>query len=198
MSGVKGAKGAFTYTAGHLWPYKLIHHMFTDAVRKGINLQTNTPVISVSETQDRQGCWTVTTERGAVRTKKLVMATNAYTAAILPEYQDKIIPYRATVSRIITPGSPPYLPNTYILRFTEWDFDFLIPRPDGSIVVGGARKVFYRNLDQWYNNVNDNEQTEGTPAYFNNYMQRHFRGWETSGAQTDHVWTGSKLKVPSR
>lgn len=122
------------------------------------------------------------------------MATNAYTAALLPEYHEKIIPYRAICSRIVTPkGSKhPPLKHTAAIRFTEWNFDYLIPREDGSIVVGGARKDYLRHLDDWYGNVDDSKLITRAKDYFNGYMQRHFKGWEDSGATTDQVWTGSK------
>ncbi|KAF5971784.1 general amino acid permease [Fusarium coicis] len=119
MSGVKGAKGCFTYTTGHLWPYKLIHHMFAEAISQGINLQTNTPVTSVSETQDATGPWILSTSRGKVKARRVVFATNAYTGSLLPEYKSKIIPYRAICCRIKTPGPHPLLNNTYALRFSD-------------------------------------------------------------------------------
>ncbi|RMJ07913.1 hypothetical protein CDV36_012475 [Fusarium kuroshium] len=202
LSGVKGAKGCFSYTAGHLWPYKLIHHMFRKAIANGVNLQTNTPVRTISLTRDENGFWTITTERGVVKTKKLVMATNAHTAALLPEYEGKIVPYRAICSRITTPGTAPLLTNSYALRFNDWDFDYLIPRPDGSIIVGGARQAYIRHLEDWYGNADDSKVIERARHYFDGYMQRHFRGWENSGAQVDDVWTGSELprvgEIPGR
>src|SRR6478735_7664831 len=192
MSGVKGAKGCFTYTAGHLWPYKLIHHMFSEAIRQGINLQTNTPVTSVSETQDATGQWILNTNRGEVRARKVVFATNAYTGSLLPEYKSKIIPYRAVCSRIKTPGPHPLLNNTYALRFSDWNFDYLIPRLDGSIIVGGARDAYIRSIDSWYGNIDDTQVINEARSYFDGYMQRHFHGWEDSGAYVDDTWTGSK------
>ncbi|KAK2674315.1 hypothetical protein RAB80_009299 [Fusarium oxysporum f. sp. vasinfectum] len=190
MSGVKGAKGCFTYTAGHLWPYKLIHHMFSEAIRQGINLQTNTPVTSVSETQDATGQWILNTNRGEVRARKVVFATNAYTGSLLPEYKSKIIPYRAVCSRIKTPGPHPLLNNTYTLRFSDWNFDYLIPRLDGSIIVGGARDAYIRSIDSWYGNIDDTQVINEARSYFDGYMQRHFHGWEDSGAYVDDTWTG--------
>ncbi|KAF6517960.1 hypothetical protein HZS61_002038 [Fusarium oxysporum f. sp. conglutinans] len=104
VSGVKGAKGAFKYTTSHLWPYKLIHDMFAEALEhKNLNLQTNTPVTSVSASPEADGSWSVTTSRGVIKARKIIMATNAYTAALLPEYHEKIIPYRAICSLIIGP-----------------------------------------------------------------------------------------------
>lgn len=84
----------------------------------------------------------------------------------------------------------PYLPNTYSLRWSPTIFDYLIPRPDGSIIVGGARAEYLPELSNWYNVVDDSELIEPAKNYFDGYMQRHFRGWEDSGAYTDRVWTG--------
>lgn len=193
FSGVKGAKGCFSYRAGSLWPYKLITHLLTQAVHKGVNLQTNTPVLQVSESPDTDGLWTVRTPRGSIKAKYIVFASNAYTSAIVPEYQSKIIPVRGICSRIVVPNQPnPPLKSSYTLRFNSWKYDYLIPRPDGSIVVGGARSSYLHNLDSWYNNTDDNTLIETASQYFDNYMQRNFDGWENSGAYTDRVWTGSK------
>ncbi|CVL11576.1 related to oxidoreductase [Fusarium proliferatum] len=191
VSGVKGAKGAFKYTTGHLWPYKLIHHMFADALKhKNLNLQTNTPATSISASPEADGSWSVITTRGAIKARKVIVATNAYTAALLPEYRDKIIPYRAICSRIVAPN-PPLLADSYAIRFSPTDFDYLIPRPDGSIIVGGARSAYFRYTEDWYGSVDDTKVIERAKDYFEGYMQRHFRGWENSGAHTDQVWTGN-------
>ncbi|EKJ72512.1 hypothetical protein FPSE_07393 [Fusarium pseudograminearum CS3096] len=192
VSGVKGAKSAYSYPAGHCWPYQLIHHMFSKAVKKGVNLQTETLVKALSETRDHDGYWLITTDRGTIRTNKVVVTTNAYTAAILPEYRDKIVPYKGICCRIACPPdqAPPLLTNSYGLRFSDWDFDYLIPRPDGSIIVGGARERYFRNLHSWYANCDDSELIEEAKSYFDGYMQRHFHGWENSQAHVTHIWTG--------
>ncbi|TVY70578.1 putative oxidoreductase OrdL [Fusarium oxysporum f. sp. cubense] len=190
ISGVKGAKGCFSYNAGHLWPYKLIQHMFKKAIAQGVNLQTNTPVQRISEDRDASGFWTIKTDRGTVKAKQVIMATNAYTAALLPEYHSKIIPYRALCSHITTSKKAPLLNSSYALRFNDWDFDYLIPRPDGSIIVGGARQAYIQHLEDWYGNTNDSDLIDRARHYFDGYMQRHFHGWEDSGARVDNIWTG--------
>ncbi|KZF25800.1 FAD dependent oxidoreductase [Xylona heveae TC161] len=194
VSGVKGAKGCFSFTAGHLWPYKLVMHLLRLVVSRGVNLQTYTPVVSVSDEPDPvTGAWTVTTEsRGSIKAKKVIFATNAYTAGLAPAYAQKIIPVRGICSRIVTPKgkNSPHLPNTYGLRWSGWEYDYLIPRMDGSIVVGGARRRFYSDPKKWYNTTDDSQLMESAKSYFDGYMQRHFRGWEDSGAYTDQVWTG--------
>lgn len=193
FSGVKGAQGCFSYTAGHLWPYKLIVALLTRILARGANLQTHTPVSHISEERDEFGRWTIATPRGLVKAKTIVFATNAYTAALAPQYKDKIIPIRGICSRIIAPEGAPLLSNTYTIRWGPSIYDYLVPRADGSVIVGGARAAYLSDLDSWYNNVDDSKLIESVGSYFDGYMQRNFRGWENSGARTDQVWTGSKL-----
>lgn len=187
----------FSYTAGHVWPYKLMHHLFAEAVSKGVNLQTNTPVQQITQPTGKESTWIIKTARGDIETRQVIMATNAYTGALLPEYADKIIPYRGAVAHIKTPGKPPFLPNTYALRFSPWDFDYLIPRPDGSIIVGGARQAYLKDKEQWYGNVDDSKMVEAARKYFDGYMQRHFHGWENSDAYVEDAWTGSEFSLKS-
>jgi glycine/D-amino acid oxidase-like deaminating enzyme len=190
---VKGAKGAFTYQTGRLWPYKLITHLLARAVARGVNLQTNTPVLKVSEARDGNGYWTVETPRGSIKTKWVVFATNGYTSGVAPEYRNKIIPARGICSRIVVPNPPKQpLRTSHAIRFNSWKYDYLIPRPDGSIIVGGARPTFFHDLESWYGNTDDSKLIESASHYFDNYMQRHFHGWEDTGAYTDRVWTGGK------
>ncbi|KAF5963435.1 oxidoreductase [Fusarium bulbicola] len=159
VSGLKGAKGAFKYTTGHLWPYKLVHHMFAEALKhQNLNLQSNTPVTAIPASPDADGSWSATTSRGLIKAQKVIVATNAYTAALLPEYHEKIIPYRAICSRIVSPN-PPLLADSYVIRFSPADFDYLIPRPDGSIIVGGARSAYFRHTEDWCGSVDDSKSS---------------------------------------
>ena len=196
ISGVRGAECCFTFTAGHLWPRKMIHQMLEKLIRQGLQVHAHTPVLDVSAARDAQGFWTVKTSRGQIKAKKVVFCTNAYTQSILPQYKDKIIPVRGVCSRITSPKGvkAPHLPCTYSLRFDALQYDYLIPRTDGSIVVGGARAAFWHDKDSWWHNTNDAEQVKGGAEYFDNYMQRYFHGWETSGAKLEQIWTGSTLK----
>jgi glycine/D-amino acid oxidase-like deaminating enzyme len=201
LSGVKGAKGCVSYSAGHLWPYKLVCALLQKAVDAGVNLQTHTPVTGVSRTPDAEGYYTLTTkERGTLRAKKVIYATNAYTSSLLPELENKIVPVRGICSHIVPSKTPaPHLPNSYIIRWSPTAYEYLIPRLDGSIIVGGARERYYQDLSSWYNSVEDDKliTTGEAHHYFDNYMQKNFKGWEDSGAYTHKVWTGSELQIPT-
>ena len=194
ISNVKSALSAYTFTAAHLWPFKLVTSLLALALsRSTLNLQTHTPLLSISSTRDNQGYYTCTTPRGSIRAKHIISCTNAYTASILPQLASRIIPVRGIAAHIACPdpSKAPHLPNTYALRFVHGLMDYLIPRPDGSIIVGGARETFVKDLGSWYGNVDDSRLiNEKAARYFDGYMQRHFRGWEESGAVTKRVWTG--------
>lgn len=198
FSGVKNALGCFSYDSGHIWAYKFVLHLLEKVVSQGVNLHTHTPVSKITKLNSPNSTnpWKVETERGSIAAGIVVMATNAYTSTLIPQYQGKIVPVRGTCCRISVPpgnGTPASrLTKTYTLRWGGWDYDYLIPRGDGSIVVGGARSAFIHDLNNWYNVSDDSRVLEPAVRYFDGYMQRNFVGWEESHAYTDRVWTGSE------
>lgn len=194
VSGVKGAKGCFSFTAAHLWPYKFITHLLAISISKSLNLQTHTPVTQVSSTPDDSGFYSISTPRGTIKAKKVIFASNGFTAGILHEYAEKIIPCKGICSRIVCPDpeKSPYLNNTCCIRTGHEVYDYLIPRPDGSIIVGGAKATMSKDKSVWYNNPDDSNLIEPAKDYFDDYMQRMFVGWEDTEAYVDKVWTGSK------
>lgn len=172
----------------------MVHQLLPKLLDRGVNLQANTPCLSVSSEPDSAGRWTIHTSRGDVKAAKVVIATNGYTGQLLPKYKGAITPIRGICSRIVTPKgtASPHLVNTYGIRFDARNNDYLIPRPDGSIVVGGARQRFWHNRNRWFDTVKDDEVIDEAVSYFDGYMQRLFRGWEDSKAKTDKVWTGGE------
>ena len=169
-------------------------HLLKGVVETGANLQTMTPVTSLSEKPLADGRWLIETPRGLIKAKKVLLATNAYTADIAPQFKNHIVPVRGICSRIAVPEgeAKSYLSQTYSIRHGPSMYDYLIPRPDGSIIVGGAKPNFWSDSSHWYNVKDDSQLIEPAKAYFDGLMQRTFIGWENSGAYTDKVWTGSK------
>ena len=194
---MKGAKGCFSFTAAHLWPYKFVMYLLGISVTNGLNLQTHTPVLDVTSSPESDGNYAVTTPRGTIKAKKIVYASNGFTAGLLPEYAQAIVPCRGICCRIITPDlkKAPYLNNTYSVRTGPGLYDYLIPRIDGSVIVGGAKGAMAEDTDVWYNNKDDSELIDPAKDYFDGYMQRNFAGWEESGAYVDKIWTGSTYQA---
>lgn len=191
---MKNAQAVISYTAAHLWPLKLVHALLEKLIQQGLNVQANTPVDSVEESSTASSKWVVKTARGQITTAKVIHATNAYASHLLPEYTRAITPVRGVCSHLASPNgkNTPHLPNTYGIRFDEVNNDYLIPRADGSIIVGGAREAFWHRKNKYYDNIRDDELVREANSYFDNYMQKKFRGWEGAEMEVRKIWTGSE------
>jgi glycine/D-amino acid oxidase-like deaminating enzyme len=141
---------------------------------------------------DADGGWVVDTSRGKIRAEQVIHASNAYVSGLLPEYGSNIIPCKGICCRITVPEGKmaPLLNNSYINRTEDKTLSYLIPRADGSIIVGGAAAKFKVFREQWYRNVDDSILIDAAKDYYEGYMQRTYRGWEESGAMIDKIWTG--------
>lgn len=155
-----------------------------------VNLQTYTPAVSIQT--DPNGGFVIETARGTMHAGKVIHANNAYVSSLLPEYEKNIIPCKGICCRITVPDgvTPPLLNNSYVNRTKDNTLSYLIPRGDGSIIVGGASATFRQFRDQWYNNVDDSVLIESAKDYYTDYMQRTYRGWEDTGAKVDNIWSG--------
>ncbi|KAI3400623.1 hypothetical protein diail_2335 [Diaporthe ilicicola] len=206
LTSIKGAKGAFSVPACSLWPYKFVTSLLERAMEKnrGLNLQTETPVLSVETMGD--GSTLVHTSRGSVKAKKTIFATNAYSAALLPEYRGVITPYKGTATHLAAEEGwePvfPHLSHTYNIDFGlvpgSETVDYLNPRPDGGIVVGGGNWIYRQQRELWFDTVDDSTLLEPIVKsnYFGGYMQRNFKGWQDSGTGVESIWTGIQGATP--
>ncbi|KAI4214515.1 MAG: hypothetical protein LQ351_002932 [Letrouitia transgressa] len=152
----EGAIGAVLYAAGSLSAYKLVMGMLKLAIRKGLNLQTDTPVLKLQRSKDGKSEWIVETPRGMIRAKKVIMATNGYTAYLYPPLQGIIVPLRGTVTAQ-RPGSKmpkDGLKTTYSFIYRN-GYEYMIFRPPdskfaGDLVIGGcATKATEEGLYEW-------------------------------------------------
>lgn len=176
-----------------MWPYKFILRLLEIVLTTGrVNIQTYTPVTSVKP--DTQRGWAVETQRGTIFAQRVVHASNAYVAGLLPEYDHNIVPCKGICCHIEVPKengrAAPLLNNSYINRTDDKTLSYLIPRTDGSIIVGGAAAKFFPFKAQWYRNVDDSVLIDAARDYYDAYMQRTYRGWEHQGARVSQIWTG--------
>lgn len=84
----------------------------------------------------------------------------------------------------------PQLSSTYNITYQAGQTDYLNPRPNGSIVVGGAKWTFADDRGSYYENWDDSTTFDEARPHFDGLMQRHFRGWEGSGCEVESIWTG--------
>ncbi|KAK6006331.1 hypothetical protein QM012_006741 [Aureobasidium pullulans] len=139
------ALGAFVYEAGSISAYRFTIGMLKHCLERGVNLQTNTPVEGVEPANNfnpHAPRWTAKTSRGNVETANLILATNGYTAHLLPQMQGIIVPLRGQITAQ-RPGSKlPGLDATYSFIYTQ-GYEYMITRPPGTsdagtIVIGGG------------------------------------------------------------
>lgn len=151
------ANGAIiTAENASLWPYKLVAFVIERAIKLGrLNLQTKTPVHSIQPCTEeavngklyRQS---INTPRGSILARHLVLATNAYTSHLLPEFSDLIVPERGVMSALLPPPNMQRLNNSYGLvgyqGVSPSHDDYLIqrpfanvPNPAGHLMFGGGK-----------------------------------------------------------
>lgn len=92
--------------AARLWPYKLVSWILESLINKEkcrLNLQTGTPVLSLSPPSSTERFWTVRTCRGTVLATHVLLATNGYTSHLLPQLSSIIVPIRGQMSALFPP-----------------------------------------------------------------------------------------------
>lgn len=136
-----------TSTAASLWPYKLIAFILEKLVTEGrLNLQTMTPVEKIDIPIDSKGRHCLHTPRGSISTKHVILATNAYTSHLLPEFEELIVPDRAVMSALLPPLGARSLSNSYGFVGAKGNspkfHDYLIQRPSSGVPNPGGHLMF--------------------------------------------------------
>lgn len=134
----KECLGAIGMPAASMWPYKMVTALWEKMVRdNGVSIQTNTLVTAVDDDDDGEYA-TVKTNRGEIRAKHVVHATNAWLSSLIPELRPFVSPVRANVQRQVPTPKESRLKNTWWTRYGEHDYEYMIQRPDGAYIVGRA------------------------------------------------------------
>jgi glycine/D-amino acid oxidase-like deaminating enzyme len=190
-------KGAVSYVAGSLSAYKFVIGVLKLCVKMGLELFTNTPVLKLERGEN--GIWKVETEKGILKAKRVVLATNGYTAFLAPQFQGSIVPLRGQITAHRPGRNMPAsgLPTTYSFIYSN-GYEYMIPRPPGSkfagdiIIGGGLVKARDEGLmefgttdDSSVNNEISAYLTATTPRYFGQHW-----GEDGAGGRIRKEWTG--------
>lgn len=209
--GMDGIVGAVTYTAHTQNPYLLVCRMLELALDMGLNLQTNTPVRRVSRASAGGGGgggeddhWVVETDRGSVRARRVVLATNAYTNAVHPGLAATgfLRPSRSQVAAI-RPGRA--AAGSHALRCSVGLNDangsgdyFMVRAPglrgEGDVLYGGGRSV---SETREAGVTDDSVVHQGIATYLQHAPPRYFgpERWGEEG-ETVHDWVGITCYTP--
>lgn len=198
---VNGASAALLTTeAASLWPYKLISFMLERLIKEGnVNLQTNTAVTGVTCISGSRLRYQLHTHRGSINARHVILATNAYTSHLLPEFEDLIVPDRAYMSALTPPNGSERLAHSYGFVGANggqpaFD-DYLIQRPfsgrpntAGHLMFGGGR---VGQIHQSIGQTDDSFVDEGAAKYLCEQLPRLLiLGEEDEKLEATHLWSG--------
>ncbi|TLD28788.1 hypothetical protein PspLS_03895 [Pyricularia sp. CBS 133598] len=187
--------GALRYPAGSINAYRFTTGVLKLCLASGLEIHANTPATSVAKADD--GSWQITTPRGNVTAKEVVLATNGYTAALDPRFQVVVVPLRGQVTAQ-RPGlnmPPQGLPQTYSFIYRD-GFEYMVSRraeDGGDIIIGGG---LYENGDKGVGeagNTDDAAMNEVISSYLRDMTPRYFGtnwGENHPGGQVRKEWTG--------
>lgn len=192
----KGSLGALSYEAGSLSAYKFVIGVLNLALSKGLNLQTATPAVKIAK-NNTIGSWTVETPRGSIKTKKLILATNGYSAHLCPALQGIIVPLRGHMTAQRQGSAMPTggLATTYSFIYND-GYEYMIQRPQGSkfegdIMIGGGTTML---PDAGLCEFGTTDDTTTDPAvidYLKDCTARYFDwGQDHPDGRLRKAWTG--------
>ncbi|KAK4100451.1 FAD dependent oxidoreductase [Parathielavia hyrcaniae] len=166
---------------------------------------TNTAVTGLTRRKEggkKEGgfCWEVQTPRGIVRARRVVLATNGYTAAVWPRFQGAVVPLRGQVTaqrpgRAMPAGG--CLPTTYSFIYDK-GYEYMVARPQGSrfagdIVMGGGLVRAPDNGLMEFGTTDDSVVNEDISGYLREATGRYFGsawGEDHPEERVRSDWTG--------
>ena len=174
--------GAIGTPAASMWPYKMVTRMLSKLVNEnGLSVQANTRVLSVTDDRDDKFA-VVYTDRGNIRAKHVVHATNGWLGHLLPELRPYISPVRGNVIHQIIHSPSRNLGQSFWHRYSTKDWDYLIQRPPGGIVVGRASTGRRATGDDSETDICPQIHLRGVMAEM--YSDGH------SASEVSHAWSG--------
>ena len=208
--GIKGAVGGLEYAAGSISAFGFAIGVLRLAVEAGLNLQTETPVTGIRRAQQdettatsgaRTPEWIVETPRGTVTASNVILATNGYTAHLLPQVHSKLVPLHGQVVAQ-RPGSG--LPQTGLdatISFIHPDggaYEYMITRPPGSIaegdiIIGGGIGVLPDLAASRFGNTDDTTLEPNIQKYLRQCTADYFGerwGDDHPDGRIKHEWSG--------
>ncbi|OCK78777.1 FAD dependent oxidoreductase [Lepidopterella palustris CBS 459.81] len=174
--------GAFLYPAGRINAYKLTTGVLSRCVELGMSLYTHTPVTLIrpivhksTSAPNTDARWELQiADSTVIQARTLILATNGYTAHIMPSLHTLIVPLKGQITAQ-RPGAesalPTPLPTTYSFIYKS-GYEYMIPRPiPGSptptqhIIMGGGLARLPASGASEYGTVDDSTLNKSVSNY---------------------------------
>jgi glycine/D-amino acid oxidase-like deaminating enzyme len=205
--------GGIEYFAGSLSAYRFTIGVLKLCLARGLNLQTNTPATSLIKLVD--SCdgykWGVNTPSGTIMARRVVVATNGYTASLLKQFQGIIVPLRGQISAHRSGSEMPWegLSTTYTFAYKD-GYEYMIPyrhgfregidgnppvpaaTSDTIIMGGGLTRAAEGGLGE-YGTTDDSTINPTISKYLRETTPRYFgKSWGTDNqlGRVKLEWTG--------
>jgi glycine/D-amino acid oxidase-like deaminating enzyme len=193
--------GAITFRSAIQNPYLTVCAMLEQSLSKGLNLQTNTMALSLSQSSINTvngAKWEVETDRGTVKGKKVVLATNGFTGALHPGLGNTkfLSPGRSQASAVhpvaYTPNNTVFS-RSAIYSDSHSGGDYIVVRApgdsgEGDVIYGGGQ-MFSPTRER---NITDDSVINDDIALHLHRVGRTVYGHKNWGETTEvkKDWTG--------
>jgi glycine/D-amino acid oxidase-like deaminating enzyme len=203
--GLPDVVGCVTYPAHTQNPYRLTCRMIELSLEKGLNLQTNTAALAgkpITDSEDGARWW-VNTDRGDLRAKTVVFATNGYTNALHKGIArtEFLKPSRSQVSAVRSKNDISNIPvrDKSVGVNDRSSGDYFLTRAhglegEGDVLYGGGRAI---SKTREMGITDDSTINEDIAAYFKKSVPEVF-GESNWGEGLEEVrdWTGITCYTP--
>ncbi|OBS19953.1 hypothetical protein FPOA_11677 [Fusarium poae] len=198
--------GAVTFKAHTQNPYLTVCAMLEYSLNKGLNLQTNTMALNLNQLgKSKNGAkWEVKTNRGTVKSKNVVLATNGFTNALHPGIASTnfTMPVRNQVAAV-TPEADTSDNKVFERSNSLGDLHsgnvYIAARPPGSkdagsVVIGGSTQMS-PTRERW---ISDDTSINDQIALVLHGAARTVYGYMNWGESTTVIqdWVGIVCETP--
>ncbi|CAG7559979.1 unnamed protein product [Fusarium equiseti] len=198
--------GAVTFKAHTQNPYLTVCAMLEYSLNKGLNLQTNTVALNLKQLgRTKNGAkWEVKTNRGTVKSKNVVLATNGFTNALHPGIASTnfTMPVRNQVAAV-TPANNDTDSKVFQRSNSVGDLHsgnvYIAARPPGtkdagSVVIGGSTQMS-PTRERW---ISDDTSINDQIALVLHGAARTVYGYKNWGESTTVIqdWVGIVCETP--
>lgn len=137
--------GRFTPGYGNYHPYKFATQLFEQLLKKGILLYTQTRVTQIDWSTPLNQPVLVETDKGWIRAKKVIVATDAYTSKLIPEMKDLVFPFQSQVVTYdnVSAKEVPLLNTGWTLTERDGDLYGNPPKATRYIDDKGVERALY-------------------------------------------------------
>mgnify|MGYP001169601509 CR=1 FL=1 len=140
--------GIFDKKIGSINPAKLVISMVNIVKKSGGYIFDKT---TFKNCEKKGNLFHITTEKGLVKSKHVIIATNAYTDKNLPWLRKKLIPVISEMISTSEIGNNRV--NSLMPKLSTFGealnlFHYFRPSPDGKRILIGGRRIRYNNKDQ--------------------------------------------------